>query len=110
MANKVIEAGSASRPGGYSFAKQQARRDKRRDAAETRQSKYDLLTTKQKLQRAQSRGGSKKEIAKLEARLEAEKLVKKVESPKIQMPPSTEKVTETKPKNKYRQKKASKAS
>ncbi len=50
----------------YSFVKQQARRDKRRQAAEARQREYDKLTLKQKIERAQERGGSKRELARLQ--------------------------------------------
>ncbi len=49
----------------YSFVKQQARRDKRRQAAEARQRDYDRLTLKQKIERVEARGGSKRELARL---------------------------------------------
>lgn len=104
MATNVNEVGSKSRPSGYSFAKQQARRDKRRDEADSRQVKHDCLTTSEKIAKAKKRGGCKKELAKLEARLEAEKQTKKtVTPPKAEVVQSTE----SKPKNKYRAKKAS---
>lgn len=51
---------------GYSFAKQQARRDKRRQEAEARQAAYDKLTIAEKVTLAIQRGGSQKELAKLE--------------------------------------------
>ena len=50
---------------GYSFVKQQARRDKRRQEAEARQREYDKLSLEQKLANAIG----KKERAKLEKKI-----------------------------------------
>jgi hypothetical protein len=52
----------------YSHAKADARRDKRRQEAEARQRVYDKLSLKQKLELVKSRGGSKRELARLEAK------------------------------------------
>ena len=62
-----------SRPrkkGGYSFNKQQARRDKRQDEANERNHAHSLLSVMDKLAKARKRrGDSKKEIARLTALL-----------------------------------------
>ena len=50
---------------GYKSAKLTARREQRRIEADMRQSKHDLLTPAQKLEKAKKRGGCKREIAKL---------------------------------------------
>ncbi len=61
----------------YSFVKQQARRDKRRQEAEARDRHYQSLSTADKLKLAQSRPGeSKREVARLTKRLEWEKAQK----------------------------------
>ena len=61
----------------YSHAKADARKDKRRDAAEDRQIEHDSLTTDEKLAKAKSRRGeSKREVARLSKGLEWEKAQK----------------------------------
>lgn len=91
----------------YSFEKQRARRLKRRVEAEARQARHDALTTQEKLEKAQSRGGSKREITRLINKLvkqpeytkppESPNVVKKPESPKSKGKPRV---------SKYRAKKA----
>jgi hypothetical protein len=44
-----IQVNSRTKKNGYSFAKQRARRNKRRDEAEKRQEKCDGLTNKEKI-------------------------------------------------------------
>ena len=60
-----IKTGDQKGRKGYSFVKERARRDKRRQEAEARQREYDGLTLEAKLARAKG----KKEIAKLEKKL-----------------------------------------
>lgn len=60
----------AKKEKGYSFVKQQARRDKRRQEAAARQREFDKLTLEQKFAKAQG----KKERAKW-----ADRLVKRME-------------------------------
>jgi hypothetical protein len=50
----------------YSHAKADARRDKRRQEAEARQRVYDKLSLKDKIALVTKRGGSKRELARLE--------------------------------------------
>ena len=55
---------------GYTFKKQQARRDRRREEAEDRNHDYSLLTVMEKLAKARKRRGeSKNEIARLTLKL-----------------------------------------
>jgi len=68
----------------YDSTKLWARRVKRNAEAELRQEKYDDLTTKQKLARLPICGDSKREIARLTARLKAEK------APAVKQAPLTE--------------------
>ena len=50
----------------YSFVKQQARRDKRRQEAEARDREYQALSVKARIARAENRPGeSKREIVRL---------------------------------------------
>jgi len=56
---------------GYSRFKANAREDKRIDEAFNRNLEYSKLTLKQKLARAKKRGG-KKEIAKIQAAIDAD--------------------------------------
>ena len=72
---------------GYKSDKLWAKRNRKRIEAEERQHKYDMLSTKQKLD-AIPEGTSKKQVAKLTARLKAEKEAKKAAKVK-------EKVVET---------------
>lgn len=67
--------------GKYSHAKADARRDKRRREAEARQRIYDKLTLEEKLALVKSRGGSKRELARLE-KIQAERTAKKAASKK----------------------------
>lgn len=63
---EVKEGQKPGKPGGYSFAILGAKRERKRVAAETRQSAYDALTTDQKIIRAKKhRGESKQELARL---------------------------------------------
>jgi hypothetical protein len=48
-------------------AYQQTRKDKRKQEAAARQRAHDLLTLEQKIELAKSRGGSKRELARLTA-------------------------------------------
>lgn len=57
--------GRGKRRESYSFAKQRARRNKRRIEAEARQREYDKLTKDQKIERAKLRGGSVRELIRL---------------------------------------------
>jgi len=102
---KTTSDGGVARKGRehYSHAKADARQDQRRSEAHLRKLKYDSLSLKEKLDNCIP-GGSRKERAKLEARLEAEKQnkPKMVSSPKAEVAQSTESNT----KNKYRTKKA----
>lgn len=75
MADTKTESGRKGREK-YSHAKADARRDKRRQEAEARQRHYDGLTLKDKLALVKSRGGSKRELARLE-KIQAEKTAKK---------------------------------
>lgn len=65
MANETKTEGRKGRES-YSHAKADARRDKRRQAAEARQRTYSKLTLKEKLALVKARGGSKRELARLE--------------------------------------------
>jgi len=58
---------------GYSSAKLHAKRDKKRQESEARQRAYNQLSLTQRLQLAVSRGGSKKELDKLNKKIELEK-------------------------------------
>ncbi len=53
----------------YSHAKADARKDKRRQEAEARQRVYDGLSLKDKVALVTKRGGSKRELARLQAKL-----------------------------------------
>lgn len=99
--------GGKGRPGGYSYAKMQARIDKRRLEAEARQGVHDGLTTKQKIQKATARGGSKRELERLNALLKAEKENKVEVKAATPVSPKVEKTdsTESKPRSKYKAKK-----
>lgn len=58
----------------YSHAILDAKKDKRREEAGARQTAHNKLTTAQKIKKAQGRmGESKKELARLQARLENER-------------------------------------
>ena len=57
----------------YSHAKADARQDKRRQEADARERVYDGFTLTQKLAMVKSRGGSKQELARLNALLAKEK-------------------------------------
>lgn len=62
----------------YSHAILDAKKDKRRSEAETRQKAHNKLSTADKIKKAKARmGESKKELARLEALLAAEKEAKK---------------------------------
>jgi len=61
----------------YSHAKADARKDKRRDEAEARQAKYDSFTLKEKIASCVP-GGSKRQMAKLQAKLAKEPVAVKV--------------------------------
>jgi len=50
---------------GYTHAKADARKFKRQHEADVRQAKYDSLTLAEKIKLVQSRGGSKRELARL---------------------------------------------
>lgn len=65
MANETKTEGRKGREK-YSHAKADQRQDKRRQEAEARQRTYDKLTLKEKLALVKSRGGSKRELARLE--------------------------------------------
>ena len=66
----------------YNSSFLQAKRDKRRKAAEDRQYKYDRLTTTEKVKLVKSRRGeSKRELARLEARLATEVPAKPAPAP-----------------------------
>ena len=65
--NKTSEAGRKGREK-YSHAKADARRDKRRQEAEARQRHYDGLSLKDKIALVTKRGGSKRELARLQAK------------------------------------------
>lgn len=68
--NKTTEgAQKKGKQNGYSNAHLHAKRNRKRTEAEGRQRDYDKLTLKEKLERAKSRGGSVREIARLEAKL-----------------------------------------
>jgi hypothetical protein len=71
---KTIKRGKQS---GYSSVTLWAKRGARRAEAEERQSRYDRLSTTDKVKLAKSRDGdSKRELARLEARLAKEKAPK----------------------------------
>jgi len=71
---KTIKRGKQN---GYSSNVLNAKLDKRRDEAEDRQARYDRLSTTDKVKLAKSRRGeSKRELARLEARLATEKAPK----------------------------------
>ena len=55
----------ATKTNGYTHVKADQRKAKRQDEADKRQAKYDSLTIAEKIAQAVSRGGSKKELAKL---------------------------------------------
>ena len=55
----------ATKTNGYSHVKAGARKAKKQNDADKRQAKYDSLTIAEKIALAVSRGGSKKELAKL---------------------------------------------
>lgn len=65
MANETKTEGRKGREH-YSHAKADARRDKRRQEAEARQRHYKGLPLKDKLALVKGRGGSKRELARLE--------------------------------------------
>ncbi len=64
MANNEQITGRKGRTS-YTFVKQGARRDKRRQDAEARQREYDALSVKDRINRVTARGGSVKELARL---------------------------------------------
>ena len=87
-------------------AYQAARKDKRKQEAAARQRAHDLLTLEQKIELAKSRGGSKRELARLTA----------PPKPKTETPPSTQTVAvvavakpATPPKRKYKTSKRNQA-
>lgn len=74
---------------GYSHAKADARKSKLQLGADQRQAKHDSLTTREKITKATKRGGSVRELKRLNARLVVEMEVKakaKVETPKSTSP------------------------
>lgn len=68
----------------YSHAKADARQDKRRQEADARERVYDGFTLPQKLALVKSRGGSKRELDRINALLALEKATA------IKQPPLTE--------------------
>ena len=69
----------------YSHAILDAKKDRRRQEAEARQRDHNMLTTAQKIKKAKARvGESKRELARLEARMATEK------APAVKSPPATE--------------------
>jgi len=67
----------------YSHAILDGKKDRRRQEAESRQRAYDTLTTAQKIKKAKGRvGESKRELARLEAILAAEKESVKAKKPR----------------------------
>jgi hypothetical protein len=71
---------------GYSHAKADARKNKRRQEADARQRVYDSLTVAGKMSLALARGGSKKEITRLEKSMEPKQPAKK-DAPGVEVKP-----------------------
>ena len=81
---------------GYKSFKMNAKRDRKRQEAEIRNEKHNALTTQQKIAKATKRGGSVRELARLNKALALEKKeseIKKATSPN----PPTEAVSPSKP-------------
>jgi hypothetical protein len=76
----------------YFHGKADARRERKQLEADQRQAKHDSLTTREKITKATKRGGSVRELKRLNARLVVEMEAKakaKVETPKSANPVKT---------------------
>lgn len=72
----------------YSHAKADARKDKRREEADARQARYDALSIKEKIASCVP-NGSKRQLAKLTAKLAKEPVAMKV--PSVEVPATAKK-------------------
>jgi hypothetical protein len=70
--NNELKTPYRGKSGGYNSATLTAKRNRKRLEAEARQKEHDILTIREKLEKAWSRGGSNKEVSRLMKLAEAD--------------------------------------